>query len=266
MNILDLSLGVPMDSKIAIRRYYPDVPPLLCQDTILNEHVLNVYVNDKLVSQLVCTPVHLVELVLGRLLTEGFITGTDDVSAINLVLGAERINIELSEERAAAFGIQSDTPSVLGKSSQFKGAARIGLNPVAPLPWSASQIFRAVEAFEQDTPIHKKTSCVHSCYLFENEAVKYCCEDIGRHNAFDKVVGCALCDGVDLRNTFVFTSGRVPYDMVTKAIRAGIPMLVSKATPTDLTVKMAQEYGLTLIGSAHRDSFSVYSGMPVAWV
>lgn len=87
----------------------------------------------------------------------------------------------------------------------------------------------------------------------------YCCEDLGRHNAFDKVVGCALRDGVDLAHCTIFTSGRIPTDMVVKAIRAGIPTLISKAVPTDLTVDMARRYRLTLICSAHSDSLKVFS-------
>ena len=87
----------------------------------------------------------------------------------------------------------------------------------------------------------------------------YCCEDLGRHNAFDKVIGRALEDGVDLTRCTVFTSGRIPTDMVVKALRAGVPTLVSKAVPTDITVRMAREYDLTLICSAHSDSLKVFS-------
>ena len=266
MNIFDFSLNVPMDAGVASRHYYPEGHVEVRQDKVLKEHVLNVYINNQLAARLVCTPVHLTELVLGRLLTEGCIASADDVSKITLSHGAERINVELTDECADAVKSRISRFSCMAKTFSLNENSQIELKAVTPLPWDASQIFHAVKMFEDDSPIHKITNCVHSCYLFENDSVKYCCEDIGRHNAFDKVVGCALCDGVDLRNTFVFTSGRVPLDMVTKAIRAGIPMLVSKAAPTEQTVQMAQTYGLTLVGLAHADSFCVYTNMPIMQV
>ena len=73
------------------------------------------------------------------------------------------------------------------------------------------------------------------------------------------MIGCALQDGVDLTSAIVFTSGRLPVDMVLKGIRSGIPVLVSKAVPTDMTIKLAQEFGLTLICSARPDSMKVFN-------
>lgn len=105
--------------------------------------------------------------------------------------------------------------------------------------------------------MHRRTFGAHSCYLARGAEVLYCCEDLGRHNALDKVVGCALIDGVDLAQCAVFTSGRIPTDMCVKAIRARIPLMVSKAVPTDLAVRMAKEHGLELVCAAHTDSFMV---------
>ena len=76
--------------------------------------------------------------------------------------------------------------------------------------------------------------------------ILYQCEDLGRHNALDKAVGCALADGVPLGECVLYTSGRVPVDMVRKAIRAGVPALVSKTMPTVQSVELAEEYGLRL--------------------
>ncbi len=131
------------------------------------------------------------------------------------------------------------------------------LPEVSPIPWTHEQIFALAHVFAADTPMHRRTYGAHSCYLARGAEVLYCCEDLGRHNAFDKVVGCALIDDVDLRECTVFTSGRVPTDMAVKAIRARIPIMVSKAVPTNLAVQMAKEHGLTLICAAHPDSFRI---------
>ena len=133
------------------------------------------------------------------------------------------------------------------------------LKPVTPRPWSPQRIFELACAFESDTPVHKRTFGAHSCYLANEHEILYCYEDLGRHNAFDKVIGSALIDGVDLSGCIVFTSGRIPTDMAVKAVRAGVPIIVSKAVPTDLTIEMARKYDLTLICSAHHDSMKVFN-------
>ena len=95
--------------------------------------------------------------------------------------------------------------------------------------------------------IYRATRAVHSCFLLRAGRILYQCEDLGRHNALDKAIGCALADGVPLGECVLYTSGRVPVDMVRKAIRAGVPALVSKTMPTVQSVELAEEYGLRLL-------------------
>jgi FdhD protein len=131
--------------------------------------------------------------------------------------------------------------------------------PIQPISWKEEWIFSLAKAFEGGTPIHTATGGAHSCYLALEGKLLYCCEDLGRHNALDKVIGLAMRDGVDLHHVVLYTSGRVPTDMAMKAIRAGIPILVSKTTPTNLAVELAEQYGLTLICSAKSNRFVTYT-------
>ena len=93
----------------------------------------------------------------------------------------------------------------------------------------------------------------------QDGAVRFCCEDIGRHNALDKAIGRALLDGLDLSRCVLFSSGRIPADMMEKAIRARVPVLVSNAVPTAQAVDLARRYRVVLICSARRDSMNVFS-------
>ena len=102
------------------------------------------------------------------------------------------------------------------------------------------------DAMGQGLPLYRATHAVHSCLLLRAGRILYRCEDLGRHNALDKAVGCALTEGVPLAECVLFTSGRVPVDMVRKAIRAGVPALVSKSMPTVQSLELAEEYGLKL--------------------
>ena len=101
-------------------------------------------------------------------------------------------------------------------------------------------------AMSAGLPLYQATHAVHSCFVLHRGHIFCACEDIGRHNALDKAVGCALTEGVPLAECVLFTSGRVPVDMVRKAIRAGVPALVSKSMPTVQSLELAEEYGLKL--------------------
>ena len=89
--------------------------------------------------------------------------------------------------------------------------------------------------------------------------ILYLCEDIGRHNALDKVLGRALIDGVDLTQCVLFSSGRIPDDMMEKVIRARVPLLASNAVPTDRAVELARRYHVTLICTARPDGMDIFS-------
>ena len=96
-------------------------------------------------------------------------------------------------------------------------------------------------------PLYRAARAVHSCFVLHKGKIVFACEDLGRHNALDKAVGCAVLAGLPLAECVLYTSGRVPLDMVRKAIRAGVPVLVSKSMPTVQSAELAAEYGLQLV-------------------
>ena len=94
--------------------------------------------------------------------------------------------------------------------------------------------------------------------MYEGE-VRYLCEDIGRHNALDKAIGKALIDGLDLTKCVLFSSGRIPDDMMEKVIRSRVPVLVSNGAPNNRAVELARKYHVTLICSSHMDAMDIFS-------
>lgn len=243
-------------------------------EPVLVEHLLDVYVNEQLTMKLICIPEYLTELVLGRLLTEGIIRSAEDVAQIYVCEYGCRARVLLKTADVQSRLNSKDKPTqkypdyVEPTLSCCTGNHILNdyfLNnqkpaPVVPIPWKQSWIFDLADHFQKGMPLHSQTFATHSCFLSCDGRLLFQCEDIGRHNALDKVIGYALRHQIDLSKCIVYSSGRIPTDMVMKAIRAGIPLLSSKASPSAEAVELAKEYQLTLICAARRDRMKQFCG------
>lgn len=214
------------------------------------EHSAFILVNEQPVFQVLCTPAQLPELALGRLLTEGLIRSAAEVESIHVCAEGKKISVHLNHPTAYTQGIPEVATCCTDNISAVSAAGRAPLCAVPRLAVSEADIRLLAQTMESGLPLYAETRSAHCAMLLHNGTVIACSEDLGRHNALDKVVGTALCRGVPLGECILFTSGRMPVDMVRKAIRAGVPVLVSKTLPTLQSVELAQQYGLTLIGRA----------------
>lgn len=215
--------------------------------TLAAEHAAAILVNEQPAFRVVCTPELLPQLALGRLLTEGWINSADEVERVAVCAQGLKISVQLRHPLAAAEQAGQEVPSCC--TDNLTLASPVRLPPLAPVPQReipAAWVDALADAMGQGLPLYRATHAVHSCLLLRAGRILYRCEDLGRHNALDKAVGCALTEGVPLAECVLFTSGRVPVDMVRKAIRAGVPALVSKSMPTVQSLELAEEYGLKL--------------------
>ena len=203
---------------------------------LLQEHSMKILVNEEYVLDVMCTPQYIEELILGRLLTEGMIRSEEDI-----------------------WELQISTDKKIAKVVIGRDSIDDQLWQIHSIVCSNEQIFAMADKMAEGMPLHEATWGTHSCFLFRDGMLLFECEDLGRHNAMDKVIGYALKNEVNLKKCAIYSSGRVPSDMAEKAIRAGIPILASKGVPTADAVEMAKTYGLTLVCGTRRDQMKIYT-------
>lgn len=230
---------------------------------VIREHLLEVYVNEILTMKLTCTPELLAELVLGRLLSEGMVSCAEDVEALYICEQGlrARVFLKYGPERPVNGSFVENTPSCCTGNRILNDYFMAGeeLKPVKPVPWETEWIKELAGCMKQDMPLHQQTRGTHSCFLARRGELLFACEDIGRHNALDKVIGWAMRNGVCLTECMVYVSGRVPIDMEIKVLRAHIPILISKEAPTAESLNLAREYQLTVIGMKKNGTMLLYN-------
>lgn len=252
------------------------IDPSTANASLLHEHTLEIYVQNKLTMRLVCTAKELPELILGRLLTEGVIKSSEEIDFVYVCPYGLRGRVFLKNSPAKSWLISESsddkkeyaelTPSCCTGNHtlirQFTDNNMI--DKISPVKWDFSLI-RLCESLQQkDTPLHMETSSTHSACLIHHGTSLYESEDIGRHNAIDKVIGHALIEEIDLSKCFLYTTGRIPVDVMQKVLRSGIPLIATKESPTFEALSLAQEYGLTVIGKIKHGRCVVYAGQEPA--
>ncbi|MBO5496832.1 MAG: formate dehydrogenase accessory sulfurtransferase FdhD [Oscillospiraceae bacterium] len=213
------------------------------------EHHIRVFLNARLAMQLVCTPEHLDELVVGRLYTEGLIESPEEILGLHICQKGLEAKVLLPVDSVSCLRREdAETVSSCCTDNRVLLAGANGELPhLSPIPWQEEQVRTLAEFALREAPLYQATQAVHSCALAQNGELLCLREDLGRHNALDKVIGYALLQGLDLTSYMLFTTGRLPTDMLRKVIRAGIPLLISKTYPTELSVSLAKGAGLTLV-------------------
>jgi len=120
-------------------------------------------------------------------------------------------------------------------------------------------IGRIVEMLFDAQSLYRETGGVHTSALSDGEKIVIVAEDIGRHNTLDKIAGIYLREDISIERKILISTGRISSEMLQKAARMDVPILISRTSPSSLSIEMAKRYGITLIGYARRNRFNVYS-------
>ena len=244
--------------------YTPDGGCVENDSEIIHEHIIRLYINDDLYAKTTCTADDLAELVVGKLICERMIKGYGDISRIDINEDGSRAQVYLDKSIVLDSGIMVEPTCCTSNKVYLKPAVTDYLRFDEEVIKKSHKVelgtvFKIINAFSLGSNIHKSTKGTHSAYLAYKGEIVFDCEDIGRHNAMDKVIGYSAIHGMDPSDCIIFTSGRVPVDMVQKVIFARVPILISKAVVTDEALKLAKECGLTLICKAWPDKYEVFA-------
>jgi FdhD protein len=219
------------------------------------------------------TPGHDFELATGFLFTEGIIYSYQQVESIkycedvgrqeekeNVVRVELKPDVELDFQKLQRNFYTTSSCGVCGKSSIEAVAQHC---PVIPVSWTVKPevIHKLPDTLRKAQHVFEYTGGLHASGLFERTGnMVLLREDVGRHNALDKVIGAMLVKNqIPLRNSVLLVSGRASFELVQKAAMAGIPVLAAVGAPSSLAVKLASDCGMTLLGFVRDNRFNVYS-------
>jgi len=231
---------------------------------VSEEIPLTIEVNGEELATLLCSPTDLTALAVGFLFSSGIVNNSKSIGKV--VIDRERWKASTSIDRPAV------PLKMLSRRVYTSGCGKgiIYYNPLdlmlrtarLPIgsPLDALQIAESMKAFLRISTEHRETRGVHSCALASSDGILFYKDDIGRHNALDKIIGEALLNSVLLEDKVLLSSGRVSSEIVSKVLRSRIPVVVSAGAPTNQAVKLSQESNLTLICLARGPRMIIFSG------
>ncbi|MFC1846648.1 formate dehydrogenase accessory sulfurtransferase FdhD [Chloroflexota bacterium] len=229
---------------------------------IARESPVTIILNDKELVTLLCSPTDLEYLAVGYLSSEGFLESKNEIKGVlvNNKSGVVRVqttkDVHLEQENLYKRMITSGC----GRGASFYSMADIATRKVeSQIQVSANCVLELVRRFQLSSRIYIETHGVHSAALCDQKIILVFNEDIGRHNAVDKVFGRCLMENISTDDRMVITSGRISSEIVHKVARRHIPILVSISEPTNMGVRLAESLGITLISSVRGRRMSIYT-------
>ncbi len=232
-------------------------------DEVASELPLRLVLNNEPLVTLLCTPTELEELAIGFLLSEGILHDRSSLKKLEVDEKDLTVRIDLSD-------LPKDWEKLFEKRTISSGCGRgitftnfrtgreQRIDIQGPLI-ALNQIRSLLKTFRNVSTLYLETGGVHSAALSDGKELIFFSEDIGRHNAVDKLIGKAFLKSVSVENKILLTSGRVTSEIVTKAGRNRFPVLISRAAPSCMAVSYAEDMGITLIGFARGERMNIYT-------
>ncbi|MFJ5964317.1 formate dehydrogenase accessory sulfurtransferase FdhD [Bacillus sp. NPDC093026] len=232
-------------------------------DEVVEEFPLTILVNGEEFVTLVCSPDHLRELVIGFLASEGVIRFKNEIKRFTIDESMGFAYVELNDTKS--FRSSDFTKRVIGsccgkgRHFYFLQDVKTAKTAIDKINISAETCIHLMMCLQNESQLFQHTGGVHNAGLCDTEKLIITRTDIGRHNALDKIYGYCLLHRILVRDKILVFSGRISSEVLLKAAKLGVSIVISKSAPTELALEMAEELNITTVGFVRGDSFNIYT-------
>lgn len=238
----------------------------IVKESTIYEYPLNVFVNNEHLVVLLCTPEKLKELTIGFLAFKGIIKSLDEIKSLEIdeKNGVSRVTLKNNQFKKELY-LKQVLPIKFNENEKDKffsyiiDSLNINLNKNDNVYIHADKIYNLMKENLGHSKTFKLTGGTHCAALCDEDKIISICEDVARHNAVDKLIGESLIKHIYLKDKIIFVSSRVSFEMVYKIARFGVPIIISKSAPTNLSIEFARALNVTLIGFVRGERMNVYT-------
>jgi FdhD protein len=228
---------------------------------VVREQPLSVFVNGEKFLTLLCSPMMLEALVVGYLWMEKVIADLSEITRLTVSPVDGRAEVTLSH--AVTLPTERILTSGCGGGITFRIDHRLFPRLDSSLTVRARQLAEGMKQLFAAATNYQRSRGIHGAALSDGERLLVVAEDVGRHNAVDKVKGEALMRGIPTGDRLLLSTGRISSEMLLKAARMGVPIVASRTSPTEMAVALAEQLGITVCGYVRPDGLNVYAGHAV---
>ena len=225
---------------------------------VVREQPLSVYVNGEKFLTLLCSPMGLEDLVVGYLWMEKVIGDAAEVARLEVSPVDGRADVTLTHP--VTLPTERILTSGCGGGITFRIDHRLFPRLSSTVRVRPAQLAERMKELFQAAVHYQRSRGIHGAALADGDRLLVVAEDVGRHNAVDKVKGEALRRGIATEDRLLLSTGRVSSEMLLKAARMGVPVVASRTSPTEMAVALAEQLGVTVCGYVRPDGLNVYAG------
>lgn len=235
------------------------------EDCIVVEYLFTIYIDNEEFITLICTPTSLRSLVIGFLHSEGIIKSMNDISSIEVYDNDGYVKVNLRDRKLLDEKINQKRAITTGcgkGSIYYKALDEVSENKnnkEKDRYIDYKNIMSLINKFNNKSDIFFKTGGVHSVGISDFNEILFFEEDIGRHNALDKIIGRCLEEKIDVNNKVILTSGRITSEIILKCAKLNINHIVSRSAATDKAIELARKLNLSVIGFARNTKMNIYN-------
>ena len=224
---------------------------------VITETPIALTINGEDWLSFMCSPVDLEALAVGFLFNEGLIHSKDEIASVRVCASRDNVDVWLHHaveqprrwQRASGCG-----GGMCTAPPQFEH--HISPNGFTLTP---EQVLALMNMLYENQQLHRQVGSTHTSAISDGRSILICTEDIGRNNTLDKLSGHILLDGLKAAQRILLTTGRISFEMLQKAARIEAAVVISRTSPTSLSVEMADRMGITIIGYVRQNKFSIYT-------